>query len=58
MEFNRPGPAKVDLRSELQFHEDASARSKGVFMVFLFGVVLTPEEALSGLPATTELPAA
>jgi hypothetical protein len=58
MDFNRPGPARVDLVSELQFHEEASARSRVVLMVFMFAVVLMPEEALDGLPVASDLPPA
>jgi len=58
MEFNRPGPAQVDLASHLEFHEEASARSTVILMAFLFGVALTPEQATQGAPTAFELPTA
>lgn len=53
--FNVPGPAKVDLASALDFHEQASVRSTLVVMAFVFGVATIPEQTLAGLPATSEL---
>lgn len=54
MDFNRPGPVTVDLRAQLEFHEEASARSKLILMLFMLGVVLTPEETAADLPPVAD----
>jgi len=55
MGFNRPGPARIDLRSQTAFHEEASVQSTLVVMNFLFGVATAAEQAVPGLPSSPDL---
>ncbi len=49
--FDGRGPAEVDLRTALRFHEELSAQSTIVTLLMIFGVVFMPEETAPNLPA-------